>query len=274
MTNSLVSNSSVFKQGCFVFTSKEIDIDAKLDIKEHSDKLFVMLGGAVDRATTTIPVFARWNYGKILGGSVLSVSDPTLRLDDNLNLGWWLGDSQSDYISALLNLVSSVANFLGVKDENIIFYGSSGGGFSSLVAASRLKVGRVIVINPQTVVNKYWERFVNHVAEVFDKNLSPAECLEKYPLKWSAIASVASAYAEGSDLRIVYAQNIVDKFHYDNHFLPFCLQEKADIHGGCSDSGMILTHIYDSAEGHGAEPPEIIEFFIDTGIPFLLSSSK
>lgn len=253
----------------FLVADPEVDLPCRLKLLPGSETLFVMLNGAVDRAKP-LPVFARWNWGKVLGGHVLAVCDPTLYLDDQLRLGWFVGNRSLDPMQALLRTVELVRRHLGIADGRVVFYGSSGGGFASMIAAASRPVGRAIVVNPQTDITNYYPKAVDRIAKVFAAGWTAQRCRDEYPLRWSALEAIAEAGRRQHDLRIVYAQNLEDPVHHARHFLPFCAATGSPQAGGTSSDGRMRTHVYTSPEGHGAEPPEVVKFFVAEGLAHLL----
>lgn len=256
----------------FVIADEEVDLPCRLKLLPGAERLFIMLNGAVDRSKP-LPVFARWNWGKVLGGHVLAVCDPTLFLDDELRLGWFVGNRTMDPMRALHRTAETVRTLLGIAADRMVFYGSSGGGFAAIVAASGLPQGRAVAINPQTDITHYYPRPVANITKVFAAGWTPQRCLDAYPLRWSALAAVADARGHGRDLRVFYAQNLVDKAHHARHFLPFCKQVDAPPAGGLSVDATVLTHVFSSPEGHGAEPPEVVKYVVAHGLPHLFSTA-
>ena len=257
----------------FVVADGEINMACRLKLLPGADKLFIMLHGAVDRVKTPLPTFARWNYGKLLGGHVLAVCDPTLSLHDELRLGWFLGTAKIDPTKTLIDTANHFGNQLSINASNIIFYGSSGGGFTALIAASSQKIGRAICINPQVDVSRYYANPARLAAMVFDSGHTLSQIRATFPTRWSALEAIKVGAASGNDLRIFYAQNTVDDdFHFANHFTPFCDSLNAKIDGGFSANGKILTHLYSSSKGHGAEPPELVKVITSEGLNHLIPS--
>lgn len=258
----------------FTVEKQGMALPCRLQTLPNAKRLFIMLNGAVDRTKTPLPVFARWNWGPVLAGHVLSVCDPTLYLDERLRLGWFLGRVGHDPLELLLAVVDEVASQLGQKPENVIFYGSSGGGYAALVAASKRKIGRAIAINPQTEILGYrHQHLIKRVAEVFAPGVSAEASRSAHPLRWSALESVAEARRNGRDLRFFYAQNSVDDFHHDHHYLPFCERFDLPPRGGSNPDGTAISYIYDSPEGHNAEPPAVVKHITAVALPFLLNGT-
>ena len=265
------SRLTAFDGKTFVVADSEVNMACLLKLLPGAEKLFIMLHGAVDRVKTPLPVFARWNWGKTLGGHVLAVCDPTLNLDEGLRLGWFLGRVGMNPTRTLIATANRVRELLKIDASRMIFYGSSGGGFAALIAGSSMDVGRVVCINPQTDVSNYYPKAVARIALVFGEQLSVAECRAQHLTRWSAIEAIAVGQAAGRDLRIFYAQNLVDEVHYARHYKPFCDATRAPVEGGKSPDGRVLTHVYSSPEGHGAEPPELVKVIGAEGLAHILS---
>jgi hypothetical protein len=249
-------------------------VPCKIKLRPRSGRLFVMFNGAVtNRSTVKLPVFARWNWGKVLDGHVLSVCDPTLYLDDELTLGWFLGTRQHDPMLMSLRIVDALQSKLGVEPENTIFYGSSGGGFAAMRAASMRKVGRAIAVNPQTAVTRYYTRHVDRIASLFDPGATAAQSSTRYPERWNAIHAIDEARRRGNDLRILYVQNLEDRNHHAKHFTPFCKHFGINAEGGEDSSRSLFAHLYSYPDGHGVEPPEVVKFITSEGLNHLAGAA-
>lgn len=257
----------------FFVTVGEVELPCRLKLLPGATRLFVTLNGAVDRTKYSLPAFARWNWGKVLGGHVLSVCDPTLFLDDELRLGWFVGNLGMNPMIALRRTAETVREVLGIAAGEMAFYGSSGGGFAAIIGACGLPHGRAIAVNPQTDITRYFAPAVANVARVFAPGWTPQRCRDHYPLRWSALAAIDDSRLARRDLRILYVQNLADKAHHARHFLPFCEQFDAPTTGGLSKDMTILTHVYDSSEGHGPEPPEVVKHIVSHGLPHLFPTA-
>lgn len=101
------------------------------------NKLLVQYPGAIadiKKRAKIIPNFPRWTWASKLNSyDILNVADPTVRLDDTLFGGYFMGKFD-DYI--LLRHIKHL-QFLVDKNkyETVIFHGSSLGGFISLQMA-------------------------------------------------------------------------------------------------------------------------------------------
>lgn len=119
---------------------------------KSKSRLYVFLNGAL---TDEPPQFKRWSYYSFLDGSILNIADPMYRLYDNLALGWYYGNKDCDFRIYITEIVKKIAQILCISDENIIFFGSSGGGAAAIECAALLNEAKGVSINPQIVLEEY-----------------------------------------------------------------------------------------------------------------------
>jgi len=122
--------------------------------------LYVVLNGS---RTGEYPEFKRWDWYHSFNGSMLNIADPSLNINPKLHLGWYYGTTEENYRQLVVEIVTKIAVFLKIKHNNIIFYGSSGGGAAALHCAGLLEGSTAVVINPQIYLNLY------HYAAEFQK---------------------------------------------------------------------------------------------------------
>ncbi|WP_402374266.1 heparinase II/III domain-containing protein [Isoptericola rhizosphaerae] len=182
-------------------------------VPQQGDVLFVALSGAVDRGRTSLPLFQGLGAHADLPGSSLFFSDPTLELDADLRLGWYLGTSQIDLHAVIASIVERAASLLGAG--RIVLVGGSGGGFAALQIAAHLSGATVVAFSPQTSINRYHPRFRDHALRAVFGPLGPSTGdLERL--------DVTSRYSRDRiRANVHYIQNTGDVFHVDNHVRPF-----------------------------------------------------
>jgi len=232
-------------------------------MRKESPYLFVMLSGARDPKTQTLPKLDRWSWCARFPGSVICVSDPTLYLrDEQLHLGWYVGTDEKNWQLRLVGLIQTIAEKLCVNTNNIICYGSSGGGFASLMLASHLKNATAVAINPQTNILKYTKRTVTEFLETcfsgrVDVDLLPAEL---------ARMSAITAFRRAPGAKCLIVQNQADTFHYERHYKPFCDAFRIPFEGGADKTGRAVSIVYTHPNGHGREPAEIVKSLISAAV--------
>ena len=110
--------------------------------------LYTFLNGAIS-TRGEFPKFGRWSYYSYIDGSMFNISDPMLELYEDLHLGWYYGTKDVNFRKLVAEIVDKIASVIGVTSENVVFYGSSGGGSATLECSSYLKGSKTVSINPQ-----------------------------------------------------------------------------------------------------------------------------
>ncbi|WP_279460910.1 hypothetical protein [Aeromonas dhakensis] len=131
------------------------DIVALKRIYDESRTLIVIFNGAINREIRQPPVFQRNSWLEHIPHNVLLISDGTVEINDSLELGWYMGKAGSDYHLSIATLVSKIAQELNIDNESIIFYGSSGGGYASIILSTLIIGSRAISINAQFILSNY-----------------------------------------------------------------------------------------------------------------------
>lgn len=218
-------------------------------------KLFVLLSGARDPERNPLPKFDRWKWRDKFNGVMLNISDPGLyEHGTRLRLGWYIGKRDKNYSKYIACFVERVAKILGVEKENIIFYGSSAGGFGSLSIGQYICGCKAIVINPQIDIREYIPNLYRTFVEKCYGLSSLDDISEQDVQRFDALRFLDRSKFS----KLVYAQNIRDVVHLEKHYLRFCYEMNLPALGGVSGDGIFETYLYDSPNGHGAEPLSIV----------------
>ncbi len=212
-------------------------------------RLFILLSGAASsRNVDKFPNFNRWSWADQFPGTVLCIADPTLAADSNLLLGWYVGTTEINVSTELVKLVRRISEALDIKRKNIIFYGSSGGGFAAMMLAPLLGEGATaIAINPQTRIIKYNKSMVDYFLATCFTGVSSEQTERIYLRRLSAIHAWNSDAALST--RLLLIQNAHDSHHYRSHFRPMldalCIPEN-----DTTDDGRIRTLTFEDQRGH------------------------
>lgn len=209
----------------------------------QSHTLMVVFRGAVRRESVTLPLLGGATLGQKLGLATMSVSDPTLDLDLDLTLGWYLGEKECDAHKSIANRIGNVAAALRVK--RVVLVGSSGGGFAALATSRHLKhlETDVVAFNPQVSILDYYPTKAEQVClAVFGKHVSEISSDEH-----SRFDLLRAPQDFDSNVTIHYFQNSSDNFHRKNHFEKFqSVATSLDFNAG------FIPHIVDNGVGHAA----------------------
>ncbi len=151
-----------------------------INIKKNNDKLIVLGGGFMPQDKVKKfkdkPYYMRWSWE--FKESVIYYNDPTRYLNSMFRGGWGIGTEDDYYLENIKNILLKLTSKCNILNENILFYGSSMGGFMSLLLATMVKQSTALADIPQLDVSKdtYWDEF----KEICFNNKSEKHILENY----------------------------------------------------------------------------------------------
>jgi hypothetical protein len=234
-----------------------------LYIPSERKSLFVLMPSAVDRKKMRLPAFHRWTWALkgLFPGDVLCVSDPTLELHDELQLGWFIGNDASCATTELSEFVVKLAESRGIPREKIVIYGSSAGGFAALALSACIEGSVAIAINAQVDAFSYYvPKQVELISKMCFSGMPPDAVKRNFPDRVNMI----SRWARVQSSRAFLIQNVLDRHHYEVHFKPFwkSLGGNPEEQEGLSCSGRHLAWIYRQEGGHIPETMEMAKEII------------
>lgn len=221
-----------------------IDFYIKLNLKENNDKLIVFSNGAYDPNKSKPPIFMRSKWYEDFNANCLYIDDRTVH-NNKLRIGWGVGSADRHYLKDYAYIAQKVATQLNIQPENVIYLGSSAGGFMSMHMATMHKGSSAIVNNPQCYVDRYDTINVNRLYKTIFPELSRDEIKKKYALRLSLTSLFRSKKYVPN---VYYIQNRLCETDMENHYTPFCeYLDKYEI-----DSSSIKFILYNNkALGHG-----------------------
>lgn len=185
--------------------------------------------------------FQRISWAEELPGCAIYYLDPTPFQVEN-TLDWGYGTNQRWYLENIAVLLKKILFRLGIPLWDTLFFGSSGGGYMSILLASMLH-GRAAVINPQLILKNYYpfqiKRFESSV-------LKPGEAL--IPHRTHVLELIRR---EGFFPPVQILQNRLSPFDLDQQIAPFLAQFYA-FDGEWSEN--LTIRFYSQGGGSGALP--------------------
>lgn len=143
------------EQKRYVINHSDVPFEC-LYMPSNSKKLYIMLSGG-GAGTRRYPRFLRWKYQNFLDGHILCIDDPMYHFHPEVvRVMWYYGTKEKPYLPLLMDIVKKAAQQLGIKNEDVVFVGSSGGGYAALYCANLLDHSAAIAMNPQLVL-KNWD---------------------------------------------------------------------------------------------------------------------
>lgn len=224
-----------------------------LNRKPEGRRLLVSLSNMIGRADGQLPSVAPLDWCDSDNFHVLSICDPTLYLDDQIEVGIFLGDAARDPIPGIVHIAQTVALELGVDQSDIMFWGVSGGGFGAMMAAIRCN-GSAVAINAQSNLNhlRHWA-VVREMFRVMGAGCVGEQC-RAYPTRTSVLEAAAHYRTEP---RIIVVQNTEDDSHFGRHYPE--LMTLPDTIG----------LEYTSPEGHGQPTPDTSRWILAEALKHL-----
>ncbi|MGX6442307.1 glycosyl transferase family 2 [Neobacillus sp. K501] len=197
-----------------------VEFDFLIKMKELSSHLIILGSGAMNYQEKRVkpPYFQRHSWIDDLEDSVIFYNDPTLYLGEELLLGWGQGTFDRFYLNDIADILEILIKKSQVPFKKVLFYGSSGGGFMSLILAGFLKDSSVLVNSPQTCLTQWLKVPVQQVFNRSYPKMSEQEIMNKFPDRVNVIKFY---YQKKYVPKIFYLQNVYCELDVENHLIPF-----------------------------------------------------
>lgn len=153
---------------------KNVEYDFLIRYVEESRNTIIFGTGAIGSVK---PIFSRATWMNEIKHSAIWYFDATLYMYNNINLAWGYGNNENWVLDDIALLLMIILQKQGVKFNNTLFFGSSGGGFMSIILATMFK-SKALAINPQLIIDNYYERIVNNLKKAIgiEEDESFIEC--------------------------------------------------------------------------------------------------
>lgn len=210
------------------------------------DVLVICFHGATDRQKVTLPRFQQaFDAGP--RAAYLSISDPTILINDELRLGWYSGSESFPLRSILEELLLNTIAVLSPR--RTLFFGSSGGGYAALLYARSVEGSVSLTVNPQTNILSYYSSHVNDYFATCWPRVSEDERANG-PL----VCDLATLYKDNPGrVSTVMLSSAGDRQHFVNHVSRF-----VGLVGFPTKSRLILASDFFGTMGHGGSIPSIV----------------
>ncbi|WP_026889852.1 glycosyltransferase [Clostridium beijerinckii] len=155
--------------------------------RSGNDKLIVFNNGAVVGGNVTVPVFQRHSCASLLKTSSVFCMDPTLYINGSLLFGCGAGKNEDYYLENSSLILKQIIYKMGIQLSNTVIYGTSGGGYLSIIMGIYLKGASVVADNSQFILANwiYKEVLESIITFCFDN----AETSLKYKERFNALDS-------------------------------------------------------------------------------------
>ncbi|MFE4196533.1 hypothetical protein ACFRJ9_11760 [Paenarthrobacter sp. NPDC056912] len=219
-----------------------------LNVPADSDTTLVCFHGAAEK-DVRLPWFLGQGVTAGLPVNRIFISDPSLRKSTEFNIGWYAGSKeQPDLQETLTDVIRRIVR--STSGYNVIFFGSSAGGYASLALSRFFPTSLAFAVNPQTSISRFYpgavERYMTYAWEMPGKEMAE--------LPASVAHDLVPAYSAGFGHTVALVQNAKDWFHIQNHQLPFI-----DAVGDSENLYMVMDRWGpDTGDGHTPPPKELL----------------
>jgi len=215
----------------------------KLKLKSNSDKMVLFSNGAYDPTKSTPPIFSRSSWHKDYEANCIFIDDVTIH-NTECTLGWGIGTPKHYYLKEVSDIIIRIIEILKIKSTDTVYYGSSAGGFMSIMLSIFHKNTTAIVNNPQVYAHKFGKGA--HITKLYKTRfpgMSEEEIHEKYGERFSVTKMMQQFnYVP----KVIYIQNRMSLQDMEKQYQPFI--ENLDNLG--FDSFSIKFLLYSSNKGH------------------------
>lgn len=231
--------------------------------------LRVVFHGAVRAGIDQYPRFDRVTTILRTNDSFLSIADPTLVLDSEMTLGWYIGNHEWSPDETIISLIREAMFVSGAT--NLILVGGSGGGFAALKYSRFFPNSLAFVFSPQTDVARYRGGSFPRLLKSGFQGMSEEDVKSTYPGRFD----ILEGYGHQVENKVYYYQNLTDPAHITDHYLPFLKQVGIDGAMGDDAGGNIRAVLVpQQREGHGPPTAQEFEKHLAGALEFYQASHK
>lgn len=225
--------------------------------KTDNDKLIVFNNGAIAGGNVKVPVFQRHSWANMIKTSSVFCMDPTLYVND-LSVGWGVGKNEDYYLENSSLILKTIIQKMNIKLEDTVIYGTSAGGFLSIIMGIYLKGAKVVADNTQLDVSNWaFISAVDYVMEYCFDNIGTAL---KYPERFN----VVEAFIKHNYVPKIYLHvNLCSKVDNSMQLAPF-LERIETMKNVTEYNNIEITLHYEEKKGHdGLSQDEAIKFLYE-----------
>lgn len=223
----------------------------------NNDKLIIFNNGAIAGGNVKYPIFQRHSWSTTLKTSSIFCMDPTLYIND-LAVGWGVGKNDNYYLENSSIILKKIIEKINIKLEDTVIYGTSAGGFMSIIMGIYLKGARVVADNPQLDISNW--AFISAVDYVINYCFDNISMALKYPERFNVVDSfIKNNYVPKIYLHI----NLCSKVDNSMQLVPFL--EKIEKMKSIKEYNNIeITLHYEEEKGHdGLTQEEALKVIYD-----------
>lgn len=232
----------------------KINYEYLINFKSDNDKLIIFNNGAVAGGNVKVPVFQRHSWANILKTSSIFVMDPTLYNGD-LSIGWGIGKNNNYYLENSSLILRKIIEKMNIKSNQTVIYGTSAGGYLSIIMGIYLKGSYVVADNAQLDITNW--AFIDAVNNVIEYSFDNIASALKYPERFNVI----DAFIKNNYVPKIYLHvNVCSIVDNEMQLIPF-LQKLEKMKNVDSYNNIEIILHYEPNKGHdGLSQGEALNF--------------
>lgn len=164
-----------------------VDFYFKVKLKEDNNNMVVFSNGAYNPQKSTPPIFARSSWHSDFDANCIFIDDVTIH-GTECTLGWGVGTPEHYYLKDFSIIVKKIGNLLNVPNSKTVYFGSSAGGFMSMMLAILHKDSIAVPNNPQVYAHKFGRGVaINKLYDTRFPGMSEENIHEEYGERFSVL---------------------------------------------------------------------------------------
>ena len=190
-----------------------------IKLRPNNNKLICFgAKGGLDREKRDLPDFPRFSWHNSFQESLIYYADPTFYISKEIKTGWYMGTEDNWYLERIAEIILKIVENFEVENKNILFYGTSVGGFSSIMLATLFKKSTALVGNPQILISNHYDSPYNNIKKYCFNDQCEEKILEKYSYRFN----VFDLFKRESYIpHIIYLVNAKSKRDLYKQCVPF-----------------------------------------------------
>lgn len=259
-------NQVKFYKNCEVKILNNWTIPIKYQRFNERKKHIVLFNGALSKKTNYY-TYHRVTWINKFKANMLNIYDSTLSLRQDFTLGWYQGKLNDRLMPYIFEIIEKLKKDNNLNNSDLIFYGSSGGGWTALKFAEYFKGSVAVAINPQINILDYHSSKARKMILEHSFNKNSEEYVRKNfsnDIEIDAKKFIPSNEDSRDNFsRFILVQNIQDPHHFNSHFSPFWAKFSDSVTSGWDKFNHNYAIVYDHVSGHAAEPDEIFDLIMN-----------
>jgi glycosyltransferase involved in cell wall biosynthesis len=133
----------------------DVPYEFLINRRSNNDKLIVFNNGAVAEGNVSAPIFQRHSWASLIKTSSVFCMDPTIYISSNLKLGWGIGKNENYYLENSSLILKKIIQKMSIRLEDTVIFGTSAGGYLSIIMGIYLKGAKVVADNSQFDIREW-----------------------------------------------------------------------------------------------------------------------